>query len=216
MDADSVVINIDIDTTGLNVDKDQVCRIFAFDNDIGYEEDSFSIFMMPMCDFTVDASLRNKFTIEGGFADKTLLLRGKPVTSVSQEEGFREVYAYIRSKGKCTLISHCAKIFLAQFLVIGFKKYLNLSAEELDAAGIKFSDSYLMIKPKRHILLRGIENLKEPTIYQYLFPAKKRYKTPNARNDTIALRKILAKLEITSEMIRASSFLATEVFAPDI
>ena len=50
--------------------------------------------------------------------------------------------------------------------------------------------------------------MKEPTIH--LFPEQKTYKTPNARNDAIALHEILAKLEVSNTMIIENSFSATD------
>lgn len=209
MDTGIVVINIDIDTTGLVAGEDQICRIFAFDNEVEVgAQNFFSKFLMPTCAFPKDVSALNGFSIEG----ESLLLGGDTVHSVSQEQGFHDLYEYIRGKGKCILISHNAKRFLAQFMVFGFKKYLNLNARELDDQGIKFADSYLMMKPMRDQWLPGIENLKEPTIHQYLFPDGKTYKTPNARNDAIALREILARLEMDRGMIARNSFSAMQLY----
>ena len=206
MGSRSVIINIDIDTTGLNPRSDQICRIFAFNNEGGYVYgEEFSLYLMPTCPFNEEATRLNGFTIG---ENNGLLLCGEPVESVSQQEGFQCLYEYILTKGQgnCVLISHYAKGFLAPFLVNGFCKYLNLTAEKLDSIGLKFADSYLIIEPKKDRWLPGIKNLKEPTIFEYLFPDKKTYKTPNARNDAIALNEILTKLKISSRKIVEHTF----------
>ena len=198
------IINIDIDTTGLLASEDQICRIFAFDNEVGHEHGQFSKFLMPTHSFPKEVSSLNGFSIEGG----SLMLNGKERASVSQKKGFRALFQYIHGIGKCVLVSHNSRKFLAQFLVFGFKKYLGIAAEKLDEYGIKFADSLLIIKRSR---LPGIENMQEPTIHQFLFPHRTPYQTPNARNDAIALHEILAKLKIGKGEIIENSFTATSI-----
>ncbi len=190
-----VIINIDIDTTGLNPAKDQICRIFAFNNEEGYSPETvFSIFLMPTCAFTEEAARLNGFKKEDG----TLCHYGEEVEALTQEEGYQQLRDYITliGKGNCILISHNAKGFLAPFLVNGFKKYL--SAEDLSGR-IRFADSLPIIKIYRSTLLARVKKL--ATIHNCLFPNKKTYNTPNARNDAIALNEILSELKVGRDEI---------------
>ena len=88
---------------------------------MGHEHDSFSRFLLPTCAFPQKVSSKNGFSIEG----RSLMLNGKRDASISQEKGFQDLFDYIRSKGRCIMISHYSKRFLAQFLVFGVKMYFE-------------------------------------------------------------------------------------------
>ena len=104
------VINVDIDTTGLEPEDHDICRIVAFDNAIGYSDSAFSVFVMPNCSFNPKASRLNMFTMWEG----QLLFEGRPVEALSQEDALQRFYDYI-SEGKYLLVSYNSKKFLAPF-----------------------------------------------------------------------------------------------------
>lgn len=199
---DPVVINVDIDTTGFYA-CDEMCRIYAFDNDKGLSEELFSIFLMPNVSFMPKASEKNKFTK----VDSTLLYDGEEIADCkTQEEGlqlFLDFINMVKGERNAILISYSARDCLAKFVVYGFRKYLKLSAKDLK---IQFADPYLMLKSRKHEF--GCENMRLRTIYKHLFGEGHDY--PNAERDSIALHQILKKLEIGRDEIIANSFTATE------
>lgn len=201
---DPVVINVDIDTTGLDATKDEICRMHAFDNDQGPLSKSFSIYLMPNVEFTPEASRLNKFKKMGS----SLLYNGEEVPCKTQIEGlkfFKNFILKVKGERKAVIISYNAKEFLAKFVVHGFSKYLKLPAEELDDLKIEFADPYLMLEPSR-LELRGCKNLRLRTIYKHLFGEG--HNDPDAERDSIALHQVLKKLEIGRDQIIKNSFAA--------
>ena len=203
------VINVDIDTTGLYPANNDICRIVA-----STPQCKLSMYVMPECDFKEEASRKNGYTIEGIGAERQLLFKGKPVTTVAQKDALRLLYSYIRKIGgrNSLVISHYCKGFLAPFVVDKFQKHLNIKPKRLDAKGVRFADPWEILKVRRHHFFpKGISNLKLPTVHRHLFPKKKPYFTPNASNDSRALRKVLKKLDINRELLDEYSFSSTEV-----
>ena len=203
------VINVDIDTTGLQPANNDICRIVA-----STPQCKLSIFVMPECSFEKKASYLNKYTIEGIGAERQLLFKGKPVMTVAQKDALRLLYSYITKIGgrNSLLISHNCKGFLARFIVNKFKKYLNIKPKRLDAKGVRFADPLKILRQRRRKLFpEGIPNLKLPTVHRHLFPKRKPYFTPNASNDSRALRRVLKKLGIDGEVLNEYSFSSTEV-----
>ena len=208
----AVIINVDIDTTGLFSSRNhQICRIVAFNNEDGYTEDAFSLFLMPTCKFDEMGSKLNKFIIEGN----NLLFNGELVKSpAEQRKGLQDFYDYITESGQrgCYLMSYYAEGFLAPIITEAFGKHLGYTPEDMEANGIKFIDPYKMMIKKRDVWFPGIRNLKLPTVHEFLFPNEKTYKTPNAKNDAIALYEVLAERKVKQrKMIAKYSFSATEV-----
>ena len=201
------VINVDIDTTGLKPKDQDICRIVAFDNAIGYTgtDSDFSVFVMPNRRFTAEASRLNKFTMSEG----QLLFEERPVETLSQEDALQRFYDYI-SGGESLLVSYNSKKFLAPFLIQKFEEYLKIHPSQL--SGIRFADPYLMINKRREEFVPcKMENLKLPTVHKYFFPDREPYSTPNAENDSKALREVMSKLNITDEVLVENSFAATDV-----
>ena len=204
------VINVDIDTTGLQPAKNDICRIVA-----STPQCKLSMYVMPECDFEEEASRKNGYTIEGTGADRQLLFKGKPVTTVAQKDALELFHSYVAKIGgrNSLLISHHSKGFLARFVVDKFKKYLKIDPETLDSEGVRFSDPLKMLRERRRQFpkLNEVSDLKLPTIYRHLFPSKKPFHTPNAKNDSKALKKVLKELNIDSTLLNEYSFSATEV-----
>ena len=204
------VINVDIDTTGLQPAKNDICRIVA-----STPQCKLSMYVMPECDFEEEASRKNGYTIEGTGTGRQLLFKGKPVTTVAQKDALELFHSYVAKIGRrnSLLISHHSKGFLSRFVVGKFKKYLKINPETLDSEGVRFSDPLKMLRKRRGQFpkLSGISDLKLPTIYRHLLPRKKPYFTPNAKNDSKALKKILKELDVDSKLLNEYSFSATEV-----
>ena len=199
--------NVDIDTTGFGPEDHDICRIVAFDNAIGYSgtHSDFSVFVMPNRRFSPEASRLNKFTMSEG----QLLFEGIPVKVLSQEDALQRFYDYI-SGGESLLVSYNSKKFLAPFLIQKFEEYLKIHPSQL--SGIRFADPYLMINKRREEFVPcKMENLKLPTVHKYFFPDREPYSTPNAENDSKALREVMSKLNITDEVLVENSFAATDV-----
>lgn len=208
-----VVINVDIDTTGLYKDPNhQICRIVAFDNEDGCTEDAFSLFLMPTCKFSAVSSRLNKFTIVGN----NLLLDEKLVKSpTEQREGLQQFYDYITKSGQraCYLMSYYAEGFLAPIIIEAFGEHLGFSPEDLESRGIMFIDPYIMMRQKKDVWFRNLSNLKLPTIHEFLFPDRETYITYNAKNDANALNEVLAEKKVTQrKLIAKCSFSATKAF----
>lgn len=205
------VINIDIDTTGLPpVKYHDICRIVAFDNEEGFTDDNFSLFVMPECEISEEVSELNKITVRESQRGRQLLFNGRCVEAIEQKDALRRLYRYIlamRRGGQCVLISHYSEKFLCPFLLNGFLKHLNISPAKIDEKGIKFADSWSMMRR----FVPDQKSLALLAVYKSLFPEEKPYATPNAENDCKALKAVLDKLKIDTSQITAQSFRATDV-----
>ena len=191
------VINVDIDTTGFGPKDHDICRIVAFDNAIGYSgtHSDFSVFVVPNRRFSPEASRLNKFTMSEG----QLLFEGRPVEALSQEDALQRIYDYI-SEERSILVSYCSKDFVAPFLIHKFEEYLKIHLSQL--SNIQFADPYLMLDESREEFVPSkMKNLKLPTVHNYFFPNREPYSTPNAKNDSKALREVMSKLNITDEVL---------------
>ncbi len=86
-----------------------------------------------------------------------------------------------------------------------FKKYCDVEPASLDALGVRFAALLPWCGDHIHVT----DNHKQPTIFAHFFPDDPEYSTPNAKEDAVALWKIIKKCNIGEQDY--GSFFATDV-----
>ena len=84
-----LLVFFDLETTGLNLEEDEIVQIAALANTDQSEE--FSVFVLPNVEMTEGASNVNGITIENG----ELVRNGRVLPSTDMKSGLKVVYHFI-------------------------------------------------------------------------------------------------------------------------
>lgn len=196
----------DLETTGLNRQKDEICQIAVQP----YDEDGpqpFNIHILPNCDFHPKASEVNGYTISySSSSERSLTKLGQPVETTTLAQGIKEFYDYLRrqssSGSKIVLIGYNCKSFDVPILLRDIEPPADMRYK------ILYADAYLLMKKIRHTKLVGIPSLKQETVYRQVSGVEILNPIHDAVKDTFELREILKspKLSISLEDILEHSF----------
>ena len=84
-----LLVFFDLETTGLNLEEDEIVQIAALANTAQSEE--FSVFVLPNVEMTEGASNVNGITIQNG----ELVRNGRVLPSTDMKSGLKVVYHFI-------------------------------------------------------------------------------------------------------------------------
>ncbi|KAJ8417950.1 hypothetical protein AAFF_G00227930 [Aldrovandia affinis] len=169
------LVFFDLETTGLDV---AVCDIVQLSAICGQR--TFNAHVLPRCSMMAEASRVTGFTV----LDQTLLLRGRPVDTVSLRQALTSFIAFLRSLNRPLLAAHNAKRFDCPVLARALRE-LSLR-EEFQQAIAGFLDTYLLSKDL--LAYTAVRQYSQQHLVSIFL--NKKYEAHNALEDVRALQEL--------------------------